>query len=448
MDKTAGHMMGPMGLMDDDAKMLCKVLEISAAQALSLKKKIRMGRKLPSWAEYKIYKAGDALTSAMASTHSMRDHMPKITIAIKSGPSMGSVLPSNMSKQAMLGNSGFTQHQGAIMISLEKYAAKNSLKKRLVSRMMDKLAAPGQPPGMGIQHGRDIFSAGRNFGGTPPYVPKGARMPGGAGVPSTIRKPKPVTPKVIAPAIAPVAASIAKGVPSPDSTPPAKAKAAPRTPGTKKFKIPKDYTAPTTLKGADYKTRAMFIQHAGQDPRNRKSWDAGTKKLMNEWWKDRGDKKRAVVKDSAPAPKVVPKVVPKAAPKAAPKVTAKTPTITPAVQPQQGEGTVLRDAQPKPVAPRVEVESGPMNGPQEAARKPAFENLWEEYTKNRSIPAPMSREVTNENTNPFMRNVQQQAATVEAPKAVTPKAVEAPKAPIPVRRRPDIKGPAPRNRSN
>ena len=109
MNKTAGHMMGYMGLMDDDAKMLCKVLEISAAQALALKKKIKMGHKLPSWAEYKVYKAGDALKSALASTHSMRDHMPKISIAIKSAPPMGSVLPSNMSKQAMMGNSPFTQ---------------------------------------------------------------------------------------------------------------------------------------------------------------------------------------------------------------------------------------------------------------------------------------------------------------------------------------------------
>ena len=100
MNKTAGHMMGYMGLMDDDAKMLCKVLEISAAQALALKKKIKMGQKLPSWAEYKIYKAGDALKSALASTHSMRDHMPRISIAIKSTPPMGSVLPSNMSKMA------------------------------------------------------------------------------------------------------------------------------------------------------------------------------------------------------------------------------------------------------------------------------------------------------------------------------------------------------------
>ena len=100
MNKTAGHMMGYMGLMDDDAKMLCKVLEISAAQALALKKKIKMGHKLPSWAEYKVYKAGDALKSALASTHSMRDHMPRISIAIKSAPPMGSVLPSNMKKMA------------------------------------------------------------------------------------------------------------------------------------------------------------------------------------------------------------------------------------------------------------------------------------------------------------------------------------------------------------
>ena len=90
--------MGMMGLMDDDAKMLCKVLEISAAQALALKKKIAMGHKLPSWAEYKVYKAGDALKSAMASTFSMRDHMPKISISIKSGPSMGEAL---LGKQKM-----------------------------------------------------------------------------------------------------------------------------------------------------------------------------------------------------------------------------------------------------------------------------------------------------------------------------------------------------------
>ena len=97
MNKYAGHgLMGMLGVMDDDARMLCKVLDSSAAQALALKRKIKMGRKLPSWAEYKVYKAGDALKSAMSSTHSMRDHMPRITIAIRSGSPMSSSLAGNM----------------------------------------------------------------------------------------------------------------------------------------------------------------------------------------------------------------------------------------------------------------------------------------------------------------------------------------------------------------
>ena len=108
MKKTAGgHMM--MGMMDDDAHMLCKVLDSVAGQALELKKKIKMGKKLPSWAEYKVYKAGDSIKSAMSSTFSIRDHMPRISIAIKSAPPMGGVLPSNMKKMAMMGNSPFTQ---------------------------------------------------------------------------------------------------------------------------------------------------------------------------------------------------------------------------------------------------------------------------------------------------------------------------------------------------
>lgn len=98
MDKKAGHMM--MGMMDDDAYMLCKVLDSVAGQAIELKKKIKMGKKLPSWAEYKVYKAGDSIKSAMSSTFSIRDHMPRISIAIKSAPPMGSVLPSNMKKVA------------------------------------------------------------------------------------------------------------------------------------------------------------------------------------------------------------------------------------------------------------------------------------------------------------------------------------------------------------
>ena len=99
MNKYPGHgLMGMLGVMDDDARMLCKVLDSAAAQALVLKRKIKMGRKLPSWAEYKVYKAGDALKSAMSSTHSMRDHMPRISISIKSGPSLGMPLSGNTEK--------------------------------------------------------------------------------------------------------------------------------------------------------------------------------------------------------------------------------------------------------------------------------------------------------------------------------------------------------------
>lgn len=102
---TIKHGMGMMRpmmqhMLNDDSLMLCKVLDSTAAQALALKKKIKMGKKLPSWAEYKVYKAGDSMKSALSSTHSMRDHMPRITIAIKSGPSMDGVLPGNMTKKA------------------------------------------------------------------------------------------------------------------------------------------------------------------------------------------------------------------------------------------------------------------------------------------------------------------------------------------------------------
>ena len=79
--KLAGHLAQSMG-MNDDAYMLCKVLDSTAAQAIELKKKIKMGHKLPSWAEYKVYKAGDALKSAMSSTFSMRDHGPRMSIII------------------------------------------------------------------------------------------------------------------------------------------------------------------------------------------------------------------------------------------------------------------------------------------------------------------------------------------------------------------------------
>jgi hypothetical protein len=104
---SLGSLMGKLGgpglgqrspQRNDDAQMLCKVLDSTAAQAIALKKKIAMGHKLPSWAEYKVYKAGDAIKSAMASTYSLCPQMPRISIAIKSVPSMGSAgVPSMLS---------------------------------------------------------------------------------------------------------------------------------------------------------------------------------------------------------------------------------------------------------------------------------------------------------------------------------------------------------------
>jgi len=62
--------------------MLCKVLDSLAAQAIELKSKIEKGQTLPSWAEYKVYKAGDSIKSAMSSTYTMKREMP-VTIAIQ-----------------------------------------------------------------------------------------------------------------------------------------------------------------------------------------------------------------------------------------------------------------------------------------------------------------------------------------------------------------------------
>ena len=98
--KLAGHLMQLMG-GNEDAMMLCKVLDSTAAQAIELKKKIKMGRKLPSWAEYKVYKAGDSIKSALSSTYTMADHMPKITIGIRTMPSMSSPLHKTAAKKKL-----------------------------------------------------------------------------------------------------------------------------------------------------------------------------------------------------------------------------------------------------------------------------------------------------------------------------------------------------------
>ena len=87
--------------------------------------------------------------------------------------------------------------------------------------------------------------------------------------------------------------------------------------GQRKFKIPKNYKAPKTLKGANFRTRAMYIQHMGGNPYQRtgdKGWQKNRQVAakMNEWWKDRNAKRLAAktkapeAKPAPPPPKVVP----------------------------------------------------------------------------------------------------------------------------------------------
>jgi len=56
-----------------DQYMLSKVLERTALQAMELKTKIEQGTNLASWAEYKVYKAGDAISAAHSSTYRIND---------------------------------------------------------------------------------------------------------------------------------------------------------------------------------------------------------------------------------------------------------------------------------------------------------------------------------------------------------------------------------------
>lgn len=72
MDKVAGHAVmgqGYLKSMNDDHHMLCKSLESMIAQAEHLKMKLNNGLILPSWAEYKIYKAYDAINSANGASY-------------------------------------------------------------------------------------------------------------------------------------------------------------------------------------------------------------------------------------------------------------------------------------------------------------------------------------------------------------------------------------------
>jgi len=64
MYKVAAH-----GAQYDDSHMLSKSLERMAAQAIHLKQKMDCGLVLPSWAEYKIYKAYDSINSALGASY-------------------------------------------------------------------------------------------------------------------------------------------------------------------------------------------------------------------------------------------------------------------------------------------------------------------------------------------------------------------------------------------
>ena len=66
---------------DADSRMIAKSLDSLAAQSLELKKRVeRGGVKMPSWAEYKVYKAADAIKDALSSAFTM--HSPTVRITI------------------------------------------------------------------------------------------------------------------------------------------------------------------------------------------------------------------------------------------------------------------------------------------------------------------------------------------------------------------------------
>ena len=99
-----------------------------------------MGKKLPSWAEYKVYIGANGIKSALSSTYTMADHMPKLTIAIKPGPSMGTALSSSMqkhaAKKAVVGGTlpgGIARLRKAIKEKMAREA--NSVSKTMTSGM-------------------------------------------------------------------------------------------------------------------------------------------------------------------------------------------------------------------------------------------------------------------------------------------------------------------------
>ena len=110
----------------DDAHMLCKVLDSMAAMAIDLKCKIEEGHQLPSWAEYKVYKAGDSIKSALSSTYSMKGDMPA-TIAIQKIASGRHVVMDN-TKERLLGLVGRKGKTGKLKQELENVVGKRNMK--------------------------------------------------------------------------------------------------------------------------------------------------------------------------------------------------------------------------------------------------------------------------------------------------------------------------------
>jgi hypothetical protein len=80
IEKTAMHMAMPMPPRKspefDDKHMLLQSLKAIEGMAKEMQKEIVCGCEMPSWVEYKIYKAKDSLLSAVGYTYSINKQAP------------------------------------------------------------------------------------------------------------------------------------------------------------------------------------------------------------------------------------------------------------------------------------------------------------------------------------------------------------------------------------
>tara|TARA_Y100000114_G_scaffold22257_1_gene17995 strand:+ start:700 stop:1569 length:870 start_codon:yes stop_codon:yes gene_type:complete len=118
--------------------------------------------------------------------------------------------------------------------------------------------------------------------------------------------------KIAGPPIGPIQTNYMRDTGKTQKLPPAqpappKQVAAPKPPKTYKFNL-KGYKAPKTLKGASFIERAKFIQSQKGKYNDRSTWNRTTKKMMNEWWKDRNAQRAAdkANKNAGPAPAITP----------------------------------------------------------------------------------------------------------------------------------------------